>query len=188
MQMGPVVDEIAVRRIRAQVEDALSKGGALLCGGPFDNRFIAPVIIDHARHDMLGMREESFGPISFVQTFSSGREAIELAQLSPYGLHAAVWGWRDVPLVVSELAGAGYLHEVESIVFGKFGMMTVNSGIPLAEKKLQQKGAARIVGIGGYGYSGWVWDSAGGALSLKQGPKAFDIETSVPVSRRPPSH
>ena len=179
VQMGPVVDQVAVRRIRAQVEDALGKGGRLLCGGSFDSTLIPPAIIDDAHHDMVGMREETFGPVSFVQTFSSGREAIELAQDSPYALHAAVWGWRDAPLVVSALAGEGYLHEVESIVFGKYGMMSINSGIPLAEKKLQ-KGTARIIGIGGYGYSGWVWDSAGGALSLKQGPKAFDIETSRP--------
>jgi acyl-CoA reductase-like NAD-dependent aldehyde dehydrogenase len=182
VQMGPVVDQVAVRRIKAQVEDALSKGGRLLCGGSFNGLLIEPVVIDNANRDMIGMREESFGPISFVQTFSSGKEAVALAQDSPYGLHAAVWGWRDVPVVVSALAGEGYLHEVESIVFGKYGMMTVNSGIPLAEKKLRQKGTARIVGIGGYGYSGWAWDSANGALSLRQGPKAFDIETSLPAA------
>ncbi len=179
-QVGPVVDQTAVRRIKAQVEDALEKRGKLLCGGPLEGNLIAPTIIDGANHDMIGMREESFGPISFVQSFGSAPEAISLAQDSPYGLHAAVWGWRDAPAVVSALAGENYLHEVESLVFGKFGMMTINSAIPLAQKSLRRKGAARPVGIGGYGYSGWVWESAGGRLGLKQGPKALDIETSVP--------
>ena len=181
-RIGPVVDETAVRRISAQVKDALSKGGRLLCGEPFDTTLIAPTIVDRANHDMIGMREESFGPISFVQSFGSSDEAIALAQDSPYGLHATVWGWRDAPKVVSALAGKNYLTEVPSPVFGKFGMMTINAGIPLAEKSLRRKGAARVLGIGGYGYSGWVWETFEGRFVLKQGPKAFDIESSLPIA------
>jgi hypothetical protein len=41
---------------------------------------------------------------------------------------------------------------------------------------------ARPIGLGGYGYSGWVWETTGGRLVLKQGPRAFDVETSLPLS------
>jgi hypothetical protein len=35
--------------------------------------------------------------------------------------------------------------------------------------------------VGGYGYFGWVWENAGGAFRIKQGPKLLSIETSRPA-------
>jgi acyl-CoA reductase-like NAD-dependent aldehyde dehydrogenase len=133
---------------------------------------------------MIGMREESFGPICFVHTFRSAEEVIRLAQDSTYGLHATIWGWQDVPKVVRALAGSSYLEEVESFVFGKFGMLTVNSDIPFAIKELHGlKNGSPLPPFGGYGYSGWVWENLDGRFVMKQGPKAFELECSVPVSK-----
>jgi hypothetical protein len=38
------------------------------------------------------------------------------------------------------------------------------------------------LGIGGFGYSGWIWETFGGKFVLKQGPKGFDIESSLPIA------
>ena len=32
--------------------------------------------------------------------------------------------------------------------------------------------------VGGYGYSGWIWETVGGEFRLKQGPKLLSLETS----------
>ena len=33
--------------------------------------------------------------------------------------------------------------------------------------------------VGGYGYSGWIWETAGGAFRIKQGPKLLSLETAA---------
>jgi betaine-aldehyde dehydrogenase len=34
--------------------------------------------------------------------------------------------------------------------------------------------------VGGYGYSGWIWETVDGRFRIKQGPKLLSVETSVP--------
>ncbi|MGD0233292.1 MAG: aldehyde dehydrogenase family protein [Syntrophorhabdales bacterium] len=182
--VGPVPNELAVRRVKTQVDDAVKKGGRVLAGGNIDGFLIEPTIIDRANPDMIGMRHETFGPLCFIQSFSSTDEVVDLARNDKYGLHFTVWGWRDVGKVVCALAGENYLHEVDDFVFGKFGMLTVNALIPFPERSLKSKGAARPIGLGGYGYSGWVWETTGGRFILKQGPRAFDVETSLPLDAK----
>jgi acyl-CoA reductase-like NAD-dependent aldehyde dehydrogenase len=179
-----VPNELAVRRVKTQVDDAVKKGGRVLAGGNIDGFLIEPTIIDRANPDMIGMRHETFGPLCFIQSFSSTDEVVDLARNDKYGLHFTVWGWRDVGKVVCALAGENYLHEVDDFVFGKFGMLTVNALIPFPERSLKSKGAARPIGLGGYGYSGWVWETTGGRFILKQGPRAFDVETSLPLDAK----
>lgn len=36
--------------------------------------------------------------------------------------------------------------------------------------------------VGGYGYSGWVWETLEGHFQTKQGPKLIHLETSIPRS------
>ncbi len=180
-QVGPVPNELAARRVKAQVDDAVKKGGRILTGGDIKGFLIKPFIIDHANSDMIGMRNETFGPLCFIQSFRSTDEVIDWARDDKYGLHLTVWGWRDVGKVIRALAGENYLHEVDDFIFGKFGMLTINSFIPFPERSLKSKGAARPIGLGGYGYSGWVWETTGERFILKQGPRAFDMETSLPL-------
>ncbi len=73
----------------------------------------------------------------------------------------------------SALKGEEYLHEVEDFVFGKFGTVVVNTHLG--------EGLFRMLGglLGGYGYSGWVWETENGKFKLKQGIKALALETSV---------
>jgi betaine-aldehyde dehydrogenase len=183
-QVGPVPNELAVRRVKTQVDDAVKKGGRVLAGGDIHGFLIRPTIIDRASPEMIGMRSETFGPLCFIQGFSSTDEVIDWARKDKYGLHLTVWGWRDVGRVVCALAGENYLHEVDDFVFGKFGMLTVNALIPFPERSVKSKGAARPIGLGGYGYSGWVWETMSDRFILKQGPRAFDQETSLPFGTK----
>ncbi len=183
-QVGPVPNEVAVRRVKTQVDDAVKKGGRVLAGGDIDGFLIKPTIVDRANPEMIGMRDETFDPLCFIQSFSSSDEVIDLAGNDKYGLHLTVWGWRDVGKVVCALAGENYLHEVDDFVFGKFGMLTVNALIPFPERSLKGKGAARPIRLGGYGYSGWAWETIDDRFILKQGPRAFDVETSLPLGVR----
>jgi len=170
----PVASKKAVENIKSQLEDAIAKGAKVVYGGKIEGNMVYPTIVADANHSMLGMQEEIFGPVSYICKFDSPEKVIELARDSKYGLRATIYGKKDAKFIANALKGADYLEEVEGYTFGKFGTLSINE--PRSET---WKDALIIKPIGGYGYSGWVWDFEDGKFKLKQGPKLFSIETSV---------
>lgn len=79
--------------IRRHLEDAVSRGARILTGGDIQGspgRFVAPALLVDVDHDMLCMREETFGPTLPVMRVRDAEEAIRLANDSEYGLQAAI--------------------------------------------------------------------------------------------------
>ncbi|HZW36281.1 MAG TPA: aldehyde dehydrogenase family protein, partial [Candidatus Deferrimicrobiaceae bacterium] len=62
VDVTPVASDLAVRRIRLQLEDARKKGATILAGGTIEGNLIRPTVVKDATDDMLGMKEEVFGP------------------------------------------------------------------------------------------------------------------------------
>jgi acyl-CoA reductase-like NAD-dependent aldehyde dehydrogenase len=80
--------------LEKQVADAMKKGARLLTGGKSINRkgnYFEPTILTNVTHEMLVMKEESFGPIIGIMKVSDDEEAIRLMQDTEYGLTAAVY-------------------------------------------------------------------------------------------------
>ena len=81
--------------LAAQVQDAMSKGATLLCGGkPIDGtgNYFEPTVLVNVTHDMNVMKEESFGPIIGIMKVKDDAEAVALMNDCQYGLTAAVFG------------------------------------------------------------------------------------------------
>ncbi|MFF4775990.1 NAD-dependent succinate-semialdehyde dehydrogenase [Microtetraspora fusca] len=124
--MGPLIDERAVAKVRRHVEDALAGGARRVTArepGERGGRFHPPVVLADVRDDMLVCREETFGPLAPVLTFSGDtRDAedavVARANATPYGLAAYVWT-RDLARVV---------RVGEAL---RFGILSIN-GAPLA--------------------------------------------------------
>lgn len=110
--IGPMCTENQVRVIASQVADAREKGAKFLTGADWDGQspFIPPMIIEGVTPDMLIDREENFGPLLPVYSFSGEAEAIELANDPEYGLSASVWS-RD-PVRADRVARAIYTGNV----------------------------------------------------------------------------
>lgn len=89
--MGPLNNEPSARTVDAHVNDARESGAKILFGGHRNKLFHEPTVIDDVTPDMLVFREETFGPVAPITTFSSLDEAIELANATPYGLTAAAF-------------------------------------------------------------------------------------------------
>jgi len=70
--------------------------------------------------------------------------------------------------------GEPYCHPVEEMKFGVFGTIAVNQ--PRSES---WQGAFVAKPVGGYGNSGWIWETIKGEFILKQGAKLLSIETSM---------
>jgi succinate-semialdehyde dehydrogenase/glutarate-semialdehyde dehydrogenase len=170
----PVASDLAVRRIRLQLEDAVKKGARILAGGTIEGNLIRPTVVKDATDDMLGMREEVFGPVAFTTSFETEEEAISRAKNHKYGLRAAVFGGDAARRAAAALKGEDYCHPVEGYTFGKFGTVARNQ-----TRAESWKGAFVTRAVGGYGYSGWIWETVGGRFRIKQGPKLLSVETSI---------
>ncbi|MEO6229291.1 MAG: aldehyde dehydrogenase family protein [Ferruginibacter sp.] len=92
--IGPLSRAEQKEFLTGQVDDAVSKGATLLCGGKVLNQpgfFIEPAVLVNVNHSMKIMTEESFGPVVGIQKVTSDEEAIQLMQDTDYGLTAAVY-------------------------------------------------------------------------------------------------
>jgi acyl-CoA reductase-like NAD-dependent aldehyde dehydrogenase len=84
--------------VSRHVEEARKAGARVTTGGRAiqdGGRFYAPTVIADADHTMSCMTEETFGPTVAIKRVENADEAVRLANDSPYGLAASVFG-KDV--------------------------------------------------------------------------------------------
>ena len=93
--IGPMVASESGTRLNAMIDDALSKGAVLACGGKANGAIMAATIVDHVKPGMSIYGDETFGPITTVVRVKGVEQAVAVANDSDYGLSAAVFG-RDV--------------------------------------------------------------------------------------------
>ncbi len=90
--IGPLIDQAAVEKVKTQIDDAIQKGGEVVIGGePISGLFYQPTVVTGATDEMLCMNQETFGPVAPVSTFSSVEEVIKRANDSAFGLAAYVY-------------------------------------------------------------------------------------------------
>ena len=97
-EMGPLVNEIQMKRVMEYIEIGQKEGAKLEVGGDrptgakFEKGyFVSPTIFTNTKPTMRVVQEEIFGPVAVVQKFKSEEEAIQLANDTPYGLAGAVF-------------------------------------------------------------------------------------------------
>jgi succinate-semialdehyde dehydrogenase/glutarate-semialdehyde dehydrogenase len=118
--MGPLIDEAAAENVCSMIDEAVSKGAEVVLGGgrsELGGSFVEPTILSGVTSDMRVFREEIFGPVSPLVTFSTEEEAIAMANDTEFGL-AAYFCARDVGRVwrVSESLEYGIIGVNEGII------------------------------------------------------------------------
>ncbi|MCO4837353.1 MAG: NAD-dependent succinate-semialdehyde dehydrogenase [Oceanospirillaceae bacterium] len=116
---GPMINQGAIDKVKEHIEDALSKGGTLICGGQshtLGGSFFTPTIIGNATADMKMATEETFGPVAPIFKFKDEAQAIAMANDTEFGL-AAYFYTRDIGRVWRVGEGLEY------------GMVGINEGI-----------------------------------------------------------
>lgn len=111
-QIGPLIFEKQGAIIAQQLSDAVSHGAIIHCGGIIENygggTWIHPTVVSNVNHSMQLLREETFGPVVPVISFSSTEEAIALANDSIFGLSGAVFsGDEDEAIAIAEQIQVG---------------------------------------------------------------------------------
>jgi acyl-CoA reductase-like NAD-dependent aldehyde dehydrogenase len=93
--VGPLIRPQHVQRMKGLLEDAVSKGAKVLCGGrarpDLGAGFFEPTVIVNVDSTMRLFQEETFGPILAIQTVRDVEDAILRANDSPFALAASVW-------------------------------------------------------------------------------------------------
>ncbi|MBA0831323.1 hypothetical protein Goarm_015796 [Gossypium armourianum] len=94
-KLGPIVSRGQYEKVMNFISNAKSEGATILYGGNRPKHlkkgfFVEPTIITDVTTSMQIWREEVFGPVLCVKTFTTEEEAIELANDTHYGLGGAV--------------------------------------------------------------------------------------------------
>jgi len=136
VQQGPLINEKALMKVKQHINDAVQKGAQLQCGGrehSASKLCYAPTLLTNVNETMLLAKEETFGPVAAIFTFSTEQEAIDLANRTEYGLAAYFYSqnidrvWR-----VSEAL--------------EYGMIGVNTG--LISTEVAPFGGVKASGMG----------------------------------------
>ena len=89
VQLGPMVNEWAIKDIDALVQDATQRGSEVLTGGaPLDRQgyYYPPTVLGNVPDEANIMHDEVFGPVAPIVAFSDDDEVIAKANDTEYGL------------------------------------------------------------------------------------------------------
>jgi succinate-semialdehyde dehydrogenase/glutarate-semialdehyde dehydrogenase len=118
-QIGPLINEAAVKKVEGLVADAVTKGAKVVLGGSRHARggnFYAPTVLTDVTPEMAMAREEIFGPVAPLFRFKTDDEAVQMANDTCYGL-ASYFYSRDI----------GRIWRVAEQL--EYGMVGINEGI-----------------------------------------------------------
>ena len=131
VKVGPLIDDDQRSKVAELVEDATAKGAEVLTGGEKGDGagyFYKPTVLAGVGDGARLLKEEIFGPVAPITTFSDEEEAIRAANDTEYGLVAYVY--------TSNLKRA--FRVVEGLETGMVGLnqgMVSNAGAPFGGVK-----------------------------------------------------
>ena len=143
IDIGPLVAQRQQHRVQGYIQAGLDEGARIVVGGtdnPYDRGwYVRPTLFTDATNEMRIAREEIFGPVVTVLTYSDERDAVRIANDSDYGLAGSVW--------TADTAHG--LEIAEQIRAGTYGinMYTLDTSCPFGGFK--QSGIGREFGAEG---------------------------------------
>lgn len=113
VDIGVMTTERQTKTVELHINDALEKGAVIHAKARFVQNgmwrnLVEPVVLTDVNHDMLVMKEETFGPVVGVMRVDSMDDAIELANDSTLGLTGSVWSMdRKKAMAIAKRIRAG---------------------------------------------------------------------------------
>jgi succinate-semialdehyde dehydrogenase/glutarate-semialdehyde dehydrogenase len=119
VEIGPLINSNAVKKVEAHVADALAKSARLVTGGKRHHAgelFYQPTIIADVNADMDVATQETFGPLAAVFKFETEQQAVDMANATEFGLAAYCY--------TKDLGRAWRMSEQL-----EYGMVGINKGL-----------------------------------------------------------
>jgi succinate-semialdehyde dehydrogenase/glutarate-semialdehyde dehydrogenase len=145
VDVGPLIDDNQRSKVEELVADAVSRGARALIGGKrldAPGYFYEPTVLVDVADDARLLREEIFGPVAPIATFSSEDDALAAANRTEYGLVSYVYT-RDLGRAIRVSEG------IESGMVGLNQGVVSNPAAPFGGVK--QSGFGREGGFEGIG-------------------------------------
>lgn len=119
IEIGPLINTNAVKKVEAHVADALAKSARLVTGGKRHHAgelFYQPTIIADVNADMDVATQETFGPLAAIFKFETEQQAVDMANATEFGLAAYCY--------TKDLGRAWRMSEQL-----EYGMVGINKGL-----------------------------------------------------------
>ncbi|HEX4701216.1 MAG TPA: aldehyde dehydrogenase family protein [Pseudonocardiaceae bacterium] len=155
--VGPLSPTDA-KRVRDQIAQAVAAGARVLTGEG-SGSLVPPTVLVDVDHTMDVLRAETFGPVLPVLPVGTAAQAVALAEDSPYGLGATVYGGPD--WVPERLARS-------------------HGDVCRDETWLDRRVRLPVAPYGGRRRSGWVWEWHANQFLRRDGPRLCVTELSRP--------
>jgi acyl-CoA reductase-like NAD-dependent aldehyde dehydrogenase len=89
--IGPMIDVKEASRLESWVQEAVAKGGKLLCGGKRDGAMLQATLLEGVDRKSKLYREEAFGPVAGLSKFSDFDDALDEVNDSKFGLQVGIF-------------------------------------------------------------------------------------------------
>jgi glyceraldehyde-3-phosphate dehydrogenase (NADP+) len=89
--IGPMISEREAIRVHEWVQEARNMGAEVLMGGNRTGTIFPPTILEKVPRAAKVLKEEIFGPVTIVESFSKLSEAIAKSNETRYGLQAGIF-------------------------------------------------------------------------------------------------
>jgi len=97
--IGPMISEKEATRLKGWIDEAVSAGATLLCGGKREGAMLEATLLEGVPDTCSANREEAFGPLANLARFTDWDEALGVVNDSKFGLQAGVFT-RDIHKVL----------------------------------------------------------------------------------------
>ena len=89
--IGPMISESEAERLESWINEAVSAGGRLLCGGKREGAMLEATLLENVAKDQRICTQEAFGPVAVLSSFNSFDDALGEVNDSAFGLQAGVF-------------------------------------------------------------------------------------------------
>ncbi|MFA5966174.1 MAG: aldehyde dehydrogenase family protein [Sphingomonas sp.] len=89
--IGPMISEGEARRLDGWIQQAVSGGARLLCGGKRDGAMLEATLLENVDRSATAYREEAFGPLAILSRFDRFEDALDEVNDSKFGLQAGIF-------------------------------------------------------------------------------------------------
>jgi len=89
--IGPMISEGEARRLDKWIQEAVAAGATLLCGGKREGAMLEATLLENVDRACSVYREEAFGPVAILSSFSDFDAALDEVNDSKFGLQAGIF-------------------------------------------------------------------------------------------------